>query len=885
MSHKHSRRHLLQQLKSIAADDDQAVAALVRQYFSTEYARLAEEFWQRRDGLETTAAFAKLLDAVIRALCDHVMQGEPASRPFAVAAVGGYGRSCVCPKSDIDLLIIVTPRDAAKTRLINRLIQCLWDTGMKVGHSVRTPLQMIQHAKNDNMAATAMLDARFLWGDQAFFATSWQHFFQKVMRNNLLEFVTAKVDEQRQRHLKFKNSYSVVEPNLKESRGALRDLDMMLWLGKAAAKCYTFSDLAVQGWISSMEARRLQKAQQFMLSMRCALHFITHKPDNTLNFVMQPDMAQRLGYRERSHIRGVERLMKQYHLFARFVSTTNAAVVQQIQQTLQPVQQHQYVGSIGVDLPYFIYHECLTIPNMRTLDHYPTAILKAFLYTARRGYDFSPLLMRAIKSTLHQIDEAFRKDPNNTAMFLEILCHAPYAEKALKLMSDSGVLGAFIPDFARITGLMQYDQYHVYTVDEHTLAAVFLLHRLMHGELRDMFPLASSLCANISNPRILFMAVFLHDIAKGRGGDHSHLGAEIARRLCPLFDFNDSETNMVAWLVEQHLLLSTFALKRDITDTDTLRAFAAEVQTLERLKLLLILTVVDIKATNPSLLNSWKTSLLRELFYAAEDILSGGLLTAGRESRIARLKQDLVLHLSDWDQASIEHWLGILPDSYFLATPPMRQEQHLRWLRSHPDIIQVPFLAYENQAGRDATEIVICAEDQPGMFARITGALSQCQANIVDAQIHTLLNGLILDTFFIQDKGNAFQWPDQLDRMLGKIRLALKDSGMPMGDSLKPVTAKHITPQVVIDNYLSKQYTVVEITAADRPGLLYHLTTWLWQHRVQIASAKISTFGELAVDTFYVRDVFGLKIESPAHLQYLQHGLNTLLSGLPRQDV
>ena len=813
------------------------IAAIVTKRYQEAMTVLAADFWQVKSGRLMVSAHTLLVDRLIRALADSAANGQPVR--LAIAAQGGYGRRQLAPHSDIDLLFVVHPEafpDA--TPVIEDVLYPLWDAGFKVGYAVRTPDEMLEIGGIDAVAATAMLDARLVWGHQELFTSAWQRFFHSVIASDPERFVAAKQAEATERHARFGGT--LVEPDLKEGPGGLRDVQTLGWI-RAARQ---------QTWLPG-DARRLRRAESVLLTLRCGLHLLAGKAHERLSFVWQPELAQRLGTRAATPNRAAERLMRRYHLATR--------VIQQLawENATMPQDALELVA-----------------------DSTPVQALRRFQLARATNTPVSPIELAAIRRSLGRLSSQKRDDPEALALLSSLLTE-PFADagRDLRQLAECGLLGAFLPDFGRTTGLMQFDQYHVYTVDAHTLAALALAHRLACGLEAETFPLATRLWPDVRRKRVLMLAVLLHDIAKGRGGDHAVLGEEVALSVCPRLGCDSDETTLVGWLVRQHLLMSFYAFKRDVQDPDTVRSFAAVVQTVERLRLLYLLTIIDIKATNPAILNSWKLSLLGELYTQTEDLLSGGLAEAGREARIAAARTHLAAELRDWREAERTEWLNALPGAYWLAFSAAEQQAHFKHLfrQVKPDDPHDLVCRFYRNTAQDVTDVTLCTRDRPGLFALFAGVMALAGTSIVEARIFTLENGYVLDRFVVQEKGAAVRWDDRLERLGDKVRAAWAGrldvdaalAALPVDPA--PVTAD--PPHISIDNTTSPRFTILEVSAPDRRGLLFRLLTVLRDAGLEVMRAKISTFGATASDVFYLVDRQGLKIEDDDRLAQLRQKL------------
>jgi [protein-PII] uridylyltransferase len=514
----------------------------------------------------------------------------------------------------------------------------------------------------------------------------------------------------------------------------------------------------------------------------------------------------------------------------------------------------------------------------------PVNLIRMFYLAEEHGLDIHPHALRLITQSLKLIGNDLRASPEANRLFMEILTSRKDPEVVLRRMNEAGVFGRFVPDFGRVVAQMQFDMYHIYTVDEHTIYAIGLLAKIEKGEFKDELPLATSLAPTLSSRRALYLAVLLHDIAKGRGGDHSILGEEVAQKLGPRLGLTAEETETTAWLVRWHLLMSATALKRDIDDPQTIRDFVERVQSPERLKLLLVLTVVDIRAVGPKVWNNWKATLLRELYHRAFDVMAGGLVEEGQLQRISLAQEAVVKLLPDFSRAEIESFIAKGYPFYWLSFDAETEARHARLIREAERSGRPLTLETRVETARAVTEITLYTADHAGLFSRIAGALALAGANIVDAKILTMQNGMALDTFWVQDQaGGAFDKPAKLARLATLFEDVLAGRIQPHVELSKPQAIPPRTrtislpPRVIIDNNASLTYTVIEVNGPDRPGLLFEVTRALTALNLQISSAKISTYGEKVVDVFYVKDLFGHKIEQPARLKDIRTRLTAAL--------
>ncbi len=857
------------------------VLALLRDALTQGRAEIRRRFEEpgplRNDGPAVLAATSYLMDQIVRVLFDFADRyAYPAANPSAaerlgVVAPGGYGRGELAPLSDLDLLFLrpykQTPRGE---QIVEFMLYLLWDLGLKVGHATRTVDESLRYAERDQTIRTALLEMRYLWGDRALFDELLRGFAQKFYTGDGRDFVEAKLAERDQRHQRMGDSRYVVEPNVKEGKGGLRDLHLLFWIAKYLYHVSAPGDLVAKGVLTKEEARLFERAERFLTTVRCHIHYLTGRTDDRLSFDLQREIAERLGYQDRPGSRGVERFTKHYYLHAKTVGDLTRIFVAALEdshrrkpklaalwQTLRPRQLEGFRLD-GERL-------AVAAPDAFTKD--PAAILRLFHVAQENDLDVHPATLRLITQNIRLVDR-LRTDPEANRLFMAMMTSRHDPETTLRRLNEAGVFGRFIPDFGRVVAQTQHDMYHTYTVDEHTIRAIGILARIESGELKDDHPLASEVVHKVLSRPALYLAVLLHDIAKGRGGDHSVLGADVALQVGPRLGLSAAETETVAWLVRHHLAMSGTAFQRDLMDPKTIENFAALVQSPERLRLLLVLTVCDIRAVGPNVWNGWKAALLRQLYNAAEQVLSGGTLAGGRADRIRQIQAEVAARLASWsEQEKDEHFArGYAP--YWLSFDPdtlARQAELVRGAeRSHQPLA----IEHRVDAARAVTEVTIYPLDPVGLSPRLAGAMAVSGANIVDAKIFTLANGMALDTFWIQDlEGKPFDDSRRLARLAARVELALSNrldiqreldtqrSSWPKRDSIFTVE-----PRVLINNNASDTFTVIEVNGRDRPGFLHVVTRALTRLNLQIASAHITTYGERAVDVFYVKDLFGLKV-------------------------
>lgn len=839
-----------------------------------------------------------LMDGLIRALADVTVERlYPVANPttgeqLALAAIGGYGRGELAPQSDIDLLFLL-PYKAGPwaEQVVETMLYTLWDLGLKVGHAVRSVEECIRTARSDITVRTSLLESRPLWGARPLYDDLRRRFAREVATGTGAEFVEAKLAERDARHGRLGDSRYVLEPNIKEGKGGLRDLQTLFWIAKYLYQVEEVEALVERGVLLAEEAAQFDKAQTFLRTVRCHLHFLTGRPEERLTFDVQPEIGRRMGYTDHAGTSDVERFMKHYFLVAKEVGDLTRIFCAVLEAESRRRPRRLSLLSLGraqeID-GFQVEGERLNVAGERQFRETPADMIRLFHVADRNGLDIHPQALKLITRSLRALGPKVRNDTETNRLFLEMLAASRDPELALRRMNEAGVLGRFIPDFGRVVAQMQYDMYHVFTVDEHTLFAIGIVHRILAGALEEELPLVTRVARNIVSRRALYVAVLLHDIAKGRGGDHSVLGAEVAEKLCPRLGLDPEETETVAWLVRWHLLMSNTALKRDIEDDRTIHTFAKRVESPERLRLLLVLTAADIRAVGPGRWNAWKGTLLGQLYVRTRDYMSGGFDVEDRGQRVRAGQEAARAALADWPAADIDRFLGLGYPPYWLSLDTASHVRHAALLR-RTDREGLNLLV-DHRIDTDAgiTEVTILAPDHPGLFSQLAGALAVAGATIVDAKIFTLTNGLALDSFAVQDAtvGGAFQEPDRLARLPGLVEQALAGKLHP-AEALAarrpsvPARTKVFTvqPRVLIENEASATHTVIEINGRDRPGLLHDITWALSGLSLQIASAKISTYGERAVDVFYVKDIFGLKVTHESKLGQIRSRLLEVLGG------
>jgi len=852
---------------------------------------LATGFEADRDGAVYVGRHSVGMDQILEALLAR-LSSHHGGGGLALVAVGGYGRGELAPLSDIDLLVLTAgDGDGSTDVIVEQLLYLLWDLGLKVGHAKRTVTDTIRASREDHTILTGLLEMRFITGDLSLYEKLETAFRREVARLKPADFVEAKLAERDSRHQKHGATRYVVEPNIKEGKGGLRDLHTLFWIAKFAYRADSIVDIVKKGILRETEARRFAAAQRFLWTVRCHLHLLAGRPEERLDFDAQMAIAPRMGFAARGSMRDVERFMKRYYLAARDVGNLTRIICAAMETDFrkrrlslaEDFRPGQHFG------PFTIRAGRINLDQALFFRDEPLRMLRIFKLALEQNADVHPQALQRITRGLPALGNATRHDPEAAAEFLAILTARRNPERILRLMNESGVLGRFLPDFGKIVAMMQFDMYHSYTVDEHTIKVIGVLHQIETGALADTAPVATSVMPEIESRQVLYVAALLHDIAKGREGDHSELGADLALELCPRLGLSQEETETVSWLVRHHLLMSKTAFRYDLNDPKAIDAFAAIVQSPERLKLLLVLTVADIRGVGPTIWNGWKAALMRDLYYQTDAVLRGADATVIAAGNAEEAKRAARARLPDWSDEAFDSYAAMLPRTYWNS---FDTESHLR----HAELgktfraMDVPLLAdFRQVADRKVTELTLLTVDDAGLFSRVAGAVAGLGISIAGARITTCTDGTILDVFQLQTANNELVASWQiLDRLQASIEKAVTGTLRPQAAlrdrwQSMPERVRHlpVPSRVILSNRISSTHTVIEVNGRDFPGLLYRLTHTLADLGLQIQTASVSTYGERVVDVFYVKDLFGLQVHNETRLNTIR---DRLLAAFDRLD-
>ncbi len=838
------------------------------------------------DGRRCAAGLSLFQDELIRLIYDykvaHVWRATNPSdaERIAVVATGGYGRGLLAPGSDIDLQFLLPYKKTPWAESIaEAVLYMLWDLGFKVGHATRTVDQCLKLSLTDMTIRTSLLDSRLIHGDASLYAEFERRFSNEVTTGRSREFVEAKMDEREERHQKSGRSRYRVEPNIKDGKGGLRDLHTLHWLVRHIHGEDVGPRSVEAGLFSAEEVDTVRRCEDFLWTVRCLLHFVTGRAEERLSFDVQPQIAEMLGYSTSGSVLGVERFMKDYFLVAKDVGSLTNTLSTGLE--VRQLKSSPGLSSLMLPITWGIRREIrkrtdfrldndrLNVASADVFERDPVNILRYFAHAERTHAALHPDAIRLMSRSLGLIDDNLRANPEANRVFLEILTGKNNPEIALRRMNEAGVLERFIPPFSHVVAMMQFNMYHHYTVDEHLIRTVGQLTDIERGRVIAELPVATDLMAQVANRTVLFVAAFLHDIGKGLEEDHSVVGARVARVLCPRLGMTPAETDTVAWLIAEHLTMSNIAQSRDISDPKTIRDFADIVQSPERLKLLLILTAADIRAVGPGVWNGWKGQLLRSLYYEAEPLVAGGHTVSSRSHRIALATDALRAALPAWTESEQTAFINRHYTDYWLRTDTAQQVEHAELLRRSVKNTGKIVTTARTDAFRAITEFTVYAPNHARLLSLFAGACAANGASITGARITTTRDGFALDTFLL---ARDFDTDDDELRRTVRIHQTIDDvlhgnvRLIELLQQRRGYAGRHdafnVEPEVQINNTVSDRFTVIEVAGLDRTGLLYDLTTAISDLNLDIASAHITTFGEKAVDVFYVTDLMGKKLSS-----------------------
>lgn len=852
---------LLQSLNIQGIETD-VTASVVKEYLAKAETELRKSHTRGASGREITSSYTRLVDQLLELLFKNITREiNGVEKDTALVALGGYGRGELNIRSDVDLMLVykkkITP---AIEELTQRMLYILWDAGLDVGFSIRTVDESILLARDDAKTMTSLLDSRFLLGDEGLFETLGREIRKRLFnRRRVKAFIDDKIEESRKRWKKFGDSVYILEPNVKEGEGGLRDFHTSMWILKAKSNGEEPPQLLTEN-----EAAALENSLDFIHWVRNELHFEAGRKMDQLTFDHQERIAGLLGYEKTEHSLAVEAFMQQYYRHASNINHLSNLMVSRL--IKKPRKKFSWPSrKFRIDKDYMIVGGALTISGPGVFEKDPEAMIRAFEYSQVFDVDIDQAARDLILKNLERVDDSFKNSTAVSESFIKIL-RGKNVFKTLSLMHELKLLERYIPEFGDITCKVQHDLYHIYTVDTHTLFALKELEGLK-DLYRDEFPLLCTLYEEVENPEALVLAVILHDIGKSLGKGHADKGAGLVPGICRRLNMSEDTTNLAVFLVQNHLLLADTAQYRDLNDEKLVINFARMIGDIERLNLLYLLTFADVRAVGPDIWNNWKGALFQELYFKALNVLErGSFEVPDSKKKLKRLKESVRKLMPEVKAEEVDGYFELLPARYFLSNQARAIAEHLKAVKSLKGRHHV--LKVNHDRERQLTELVICTYDLHGLFSMITGVMAANSVNILNAQINTMKNGIALDILqvnnvfggLITDASKLREIETELLDVLS-AKVAVGELVGEMKPSLLDMKPKPRVPtRVLVDNDVSDTYTVIDIHTQDKLGLLYTITSALTRIGLYIHVAKISTKGDEASDIFYVRDIFGQKI-------------------------
>ncbi len=899
-------------LPELPAVDDGAgnLSTIAKQYIADVQTVLAERHRAGASGSAIVGAYTGAVDRLVgflfnSATAEYTRRYVMLDHRCTVAAQGGYGRFELNPASDIDLLVLYPWKANAYVETVaERILYTLWDAGMVVGHASRTVETCVRLAQQELKVKTALLDARYLAGDRALYAQFEKAMESDVLKKNPSRFYREKLAETADRHQRFGDSVYLLEPQLKDGAGGLRDIHTAMWLAKVKYKVKSLGELVVKGVISDRERLEVEASQDFLFRVRNALHFATGAHQDQLTFEFQDPIAAELGFVDRGERRAVADFMKTYYVHATAVRRFSDIVIERCTERPNPYRLLGRVIGREIREGVRILNRTISLNGADVLRRDPSNLVTLFRDAQRHGVVLTEGTKRLIREHLDLIGEGERHDPGFTGPFREILGWKHDVWKTVREMHSVGVLCRLFPEFGRIDGLVQRDLYHVYTVDEHSLMGVRELERLRHGESKQIAPLLTEVMREIDRPEVLFLAMLFHDVGKGHGDEHPARGAAYVAAIAKRLGLNEDESGQWEFLVRQHLYMSYLAQHRDTHDPRLVGEFARTIGSLENLQLLYVLTYADMRAVGPKVWSNWRDTLLGELYMQARTLFEQGqLVEENAEAHAARIRGRLLRTVEPVHRSALESFLAGMPERYLTATPEpqiaahfelmnrLREEWSVHPVEEHADLFVSTVRHFEES---EYTEFTICTPDRPGLFAMITGVLTAHGMNIVGARITTSRGGIALDSFRLSHlEGREMvlepeRW-ERVQQMMAKVLRREVDVEKLVASSGRPSIlerpAQDTAPtEVIADNNVADDYTVLDVVTRDRVGVLFTITHTLHRLGLVIHLAKITTQVHQVFDVFYITDSVGVKITDEPRLQQIRDGVATQLRLLGGAD-
>lgn len=824
------------------------------------------------DARETSDALTILMDETLQSIWHDIAAnlGVDLADHLALLAVGGYGRGQLAPHSDIDLLFLRVSGDhALQDQAVEDMLYVLWDLSLKVGQAIRTPQECLTLGASDPIILTSLLDTRLIRGSRKGFVSLRKAIDERLLAPNRRSFVEAKMAEREARHSKQGQSRYQLEPNIKENKGGLRDLHTLSWIARAVFGDGQIQTLLAVGVFSKAQAAAYERAEAFLIRVRLHLHYLWNRAEERLSFDAQIELAGAMGFTGPDTRSAVEAFMQAYFRAAKDVGDLTGIMIATIEEEFEEKPWFQVSAWRRAAKPqdvegFDFISERLAISGAQHLVEHPLDFLRYFLVAHERGLTHAPSTLRLISQNLWLIDEVLRTSAEANALFLNLLTHEKNPATALRTMNETGVLAAFLPEWQSVVGLMQFNQYHHYTVDEHTLYCIEELHKLRAGEQGEVTAPVHEVMGQIADQSVLFVAMLYHDIAKGRPGKHEIEGAKLAPAIAERLGLSAAQGDQVTWLIREHLSLSSSAFHRDVDDAATLESIAAMAESVESLKMLYVLTAADVRAVGPGTWSAWKGDLLNRAYIGAGEILRSGEVSGGAEGRAGQVRRATTQFLADMESAPGAEdqaaFFNAAPDAYWLAYAPKDCAAHIALMA------QAPTFTLDPVKRRKQVILTLAAPDKPGLFAQVTGAVTLSGWNVEAAKAHTFANGMALDTLVLTGPGSGFApKAGELQALKANLNAALEGS-QNLKDISSRLPRKRTRRQQVMDRPASVQFfapsaeggaTIVEVRGPDRPALMFDLTATLQQLGLSLQSLRVTTYGERFVNVFYVTDLEG----------------------------
>ncbi len=821
---------------------------------------------------------AKLVDSVLQFCCQYFI-GLETNRGLSLIAVGGYGRSELFPGSDIDLMILLEKKPGkAIEQQLSAFLTFLWDIGLEVGHSVRTVKDCVREGKADVTVITNMIESRLIYGNEELYEK-----FQKAIAPAKMwssrKFFEAKLREQQNRHLRYNDTAYNLEPNIKEGPGGLRDIQIIGWVAKRHFGARSFRELVDHEFITEAEYELLSAGQSHLWKVRFALHRLAKRREDRLLFDYQKQLATDFGFEAGPHNLAIEQFMQQYYRTIMDLERLNEMLLQIFKEEILVTDAQRKITIINDR--FMLRNRFIEARYPEVFKQHPPALVELFLLvsTHRHCEGVTASTIRLVREHLYLVDDDFRNNDEVNHLFMQLMSAPEGMTHQMRRMNSYGFLARYIPAFGKITGRMQYDLFHAYTVDQHTIFVIRNLRRFALEKHEDEFPFCNLVYSKLENPCLLYLAALFHDIAKGRGGDHSQIGAEEATRFCLQHKLNRKDTRIVSQLVRDHLLMSVTAQRKDISDPDVVREFALQVGSTDMLNHLYLLTVADIRSTNPKLWNNWKDALLKQLYQATKHVIRLGIDNTPDIEDIIQENKDAAYEAManlPYDSTQINALCEALPGDYFLRHHPLEIEWHVNTILGNPE--KQTLVNIRQARHSKTTKLFVYCDEHPNVFSQVTGTLGALGLSILNADIFTTQNEKVMDTFIIQDhNGQAISDPKMIQHIEASLSKALKSDSIYQAESNKrtPRRLKAFNRPTEIhfeQDYLNSR-TVMEINAMDMPGLLSVIANVIATLYINITHAKISTLGEMVDDIFYLTTLEGKNITDQSVLEALETGM------------